>query len=314
MNKIFKSFLTVCMTLLLLLTVGCNDTSKKESTPKKKADFPVTITDATKKEITIEKEPQKIVSLIPSNTETAFALGLNEEIIGVSEFDNYPEEATKKEKVSGMEVNVEKIISLNPDLVLAHESMLGQAGQAFDQLKASNINVIVIRNATNFKDVYESINTIGKATGKSEQATKIVKDMKSNIESIKNKVQGESKQKVWVEVSPAPEIYTTGDGTFMHEMLSLLGAENVAGDQQGWVKLSEEIVVQKNPDVILTTYGAYTPNATQLVLDRKAWANVNAIKNKKVFDLSDDLVSRPGPRLAKGVEEIAKALYPEIIK
>ena len=146
-----------------------------ETEQTEKSDFPVTIKDATDEEVVIEKKPERMVSLMPSNTEIAFELGLGDEIIGVTDNDTYPEEALEKEKVGGMEFNVEKIISLKPDLVLAHGGSMGMSSEGFGQLKDAGITVLVVNDAKTFADVYDSIEMIGKATGTQvEEAEKLV--------------------------------------------------------------------------------------------------------------------------------------------
>ncbi|WP_257346894.1 ABC transporter substrate-binding protein [Pseudalkalibacillus decolorationis] len=320
----------VLLVFLLLLTVGivagCGDeqkpadennntseNTKEQNGQTEESAFPVTIKDALDKEITLEEKPEKIVSLIPSNTEIAFALGLDEEIVGVSDFDTYPEEATKKEKIGGQEFNVEKIISLKPDLVLAHGSSAHNSTEGLQMLRDSGITVLVVNNAETFDQVYDSIELVGKATGTQEKADQIVKGMKDKIKSIKSKASEIKEQKtVFIEVSPAPEIYTPGKNTFMHEMLQIINAKNAASDLDGWQKIDEEAVVKKNPDVIITTYGYYTENAAEKVLKRDGWQDVTAVKKEQVYDVHSELVTRAGPRLAEGVEELAKAVYPEV--
>src|SRR5699024_5207801 len=137
-----------------------NDAPEEQSEQNDNSDegedtaFPVTLEDGTGEEVTIEKEPERIVSLMPSNTELAFALGLGEKIVGVSDHDNYPEEALEKEKIGGTELNIEKIISLEPDLVLAHP---GNDPDGIVQLEDAGITVFTVNDATNFDEVYESI-------------------------------------------------------------------------------------------------------------------------------------------------------------
>ncbi|MDZ5474206.1 ABC transporter substrate-binding protein [Bacillus sp. 31A1R] len=318
-----KKFYSVLFLVLLSLGVlaGCGETKeiKEESKPateeKVEAEFPVTIKDALDNDVVIEAKPEKIVSLIPSNTEIAFALGLNKEIVGVSDFDNYPEEATTKEKIGGMEFNLEKIISLNPDLVLAHASSAHNSTEGLQQLRDAGITVFVVQNAANFDEVYETIQVIGTVTGEKEEAEKIVANMKAKIDEIKTKAASiKEKKVVFVEVSPAPDIYTPGKNTFMDEMLTMVGAENAASDLEGWVKIDQEAMIERNPDVVLTTYGYYSEDPVGQVLSREGWGNVTAVKEKQIFDVDSDMTSRSGPRLVEGVEAIAKAVYPEVFK
>ncbi|MDQ0218597.1 ABC transporter substrate-binding protein [Peribacillus cavernae] len=318
--KRLYSFL-VFILLAMGVLAGCgNDQGKEEKAnsegkPKteqsEEAAFPVTIKDAMDQEVTIDKKPEKIVSLIPSNTEIAFSLGLDKEIVGVSDFDNYPEAAKQKEKIGGMDFNVEKIISLKPDVVLAHASGAHNSKEGFQQLSDAGIKVIVVNDAQNFEQVYQSINMIGTATGEKENAEKVIAEMKAKFEEIKAeaaKISETDRKTAYIEVSPAPEIYTTGKNTFMDSMLQIINAKNAAGDQEGWVKIDQEAIIKTNPDVIITTYG---PDSIKQIQTRKGWQEVNAVKNNQVVELNTDLVTRSGPRLAEGVEELAKAVYPD---
>lgn len=312
--------------LILLLTIGAlaacgeqKETAKNEgnSSSEQKGEetaFPVTIKDALDNEVTIDTKPEKIVSLIPSNTEIAFALGLGEQVVGVSDFDNYPEEAAKKEKIGGMEINIEKIISLQPNLVLAHASAMNGT-EGLQQLRDAGLTVLVVNDAQKFEQIYDSIAMIGKATGENKKAEELIKSMQDKLAEIKAKAaEIKEKKKVFVEVSPAPEVFTTGKNTFMDDMITLINAENIANDQEGWIKIDQEVMIERNPDVIITTYGFYTENAAQQVLSRQGWENVNAIKNKQVIDVDSDRVTRSGPRIVEGVEDLAKAVYPEVFK
>jgi len=318
--KSLKKFTQITMMLLLAIAIitGCstaNETANQneKGSQTEQTDFPVKMKDASGNEITIDKRPKKIVSLIPSNTEILFALGLEKEVVGVSDFDNYPEAATKKTKIGGMEFNVEKIIGLNPDLVLAHESSMSSSKDGFKQLEDAGITVFIVKDATNFDDTYESIDVISEVTGTEKNGDEIIKDMKDDLAVIEDKAKTlKEKKKVWVEVSPSPEIYTAGKGTFIDEMLSAINAENAASELDGWAKVSEEQPVAYNPDVIVTTYGYYTENPKKQVMARKAWREVSAIKNNNIYDVHSDKVTRPGPRLIEGVEELAQAIYPEV--
>lgn len=319
-----KNVFTILLALLLAigLLAGCNDDSAQKDNDQSQDQpaehtegnaFPVTITDALDQEVVIEEQPEKIISLIPSNTEVAYELGLGGNIVGVSDFDNYPEEVAKKEKVGGQEINVEKIISLNPELVLAHESGAQLATDALQQLRNSGIAVIVVNEAANFEEVYTSIEMIGRATGKLQKAEETIEGMKQQVEDIKSKVANVKKQKsVFIEVSPEPEIYTPGKNTFMNEMLQIINAKNVSSDIDGWAKIDQETVIEKNPDVIITTYGYYTEKPKEQVMKREGWSKVTAVEKEQVYDVHSDLVTRSGPRLVKGVEELAKAVYPEV--
>lgn len=316
--------LLAALFLVAGLLAGCgnkDDEPKNENAEPKTTDeaketgFPITIKDGVDKEVTIEKKPERIVSLIPSNTEIVYAIGAGNEVVGVHEKDNYPEEAAKKEKVAGMELNVEKIISLEPDLVLAHGSGMDVWEGGLKQLEESGVTVLVVHNAQSFSDTYETIEMIGKATGHEQEAEEVVQEMKSKLEEIKEKaekIQEEEKKSVFVELSPPPEMYAAGKNTFMDEMLAIINAKN-AVEEEGWPKMNEEAIFAMNPDVIIVNY-SYVENATDAVMARNGWQDMNAVKEERVIAVNEDLVSRSGPRLAEGVEELAKAVYPDVFK
>ncbi|MFJ8236494.1 ABC transporter substrate-binding protein [Ureibacillus sp. NPDC094379] len=296
---------------------GTTSNNKTEEVEKASGEqFPVTITDDANREVTIEEEPETIVSIQASNTEIAFALGLGEKIIGVSDYDNYPEEALEIQKVGAQDINAELVLSLLPDIALVTDYHYESHPEILKQFEEAGIDVIVVGGAESFEDTYDKIEMIASATGTTDEAEEIITDMKDRLQAIKDKAAAKitDKKRVWVEVSPAPDIFTTGQKTFMHEMLESIQAVNVAEDQEGWVKLNEEEIVKLNPDVIITTYGYYVENPAEQVLSREGWAEVPAVKNGNVFDVDSDTVTRPGPRLIEGVEALAELIYPEVFK
>jgi iron complex transport system substrate-binding protein len=326
-----KQVYTLLFALLMIIGVlgGCGQdaaeepknsespqTKKEHSVVQEESEFPVTITDALDNEVVIEKKPERIVSLVPSNTEITFALGLGEEIVGVTTHDNYPAEVGEKEKVGGLDFNVEKVVSLKPNLVLAHGSSADSLETALQQLRDSGIIVLIVNDAKSFSEVYESINMIGAATGEMNKAESLVMDLKAKIqeiEEIANQIKSEDRKTVFVEVFPEPEIFSVGANTFMDEMLQIINAKNVV-TEEGWPKIDEEAIIERNPDVIITTHGHYSENPVETVMSRDGWQAISAVKNEKVVNVDSDTVNRTGPRIAQGVEELAKAVYPELFE
>nr|WP_246569707.1 ABC transporter substrate-binding protein [Lentibacillus saliphilus] len=276
--------------------------------------FPYTINDASGEDVTIEKAPERIVSVIPSNTEIAFALGLDEEIVGVSDHDDYPEAATEKEKVGGLELNIEAIIALDPDLVLAEA---GNPEAAIKQLRDSGMTVLVVPTPTDFAGVYDNITMLGKATGTYEKAEEIVTSMQADLAALQEKTKDipeADRKQVFIEISPSPEIYTAGKGTFFDQLLNVINATNAAGGEEGWPMLDQEAIIALNPDVIITTYGNYVADPHAEVADRDGWSDVTAIQNDAIYDVDTNLVSRPGPRLVEGAKVLGKAIYPDVFQ
>ncbi|MBU8907180.1 ABC transporter substrate-binding protein [Desertibacillus haloalkaliphilus] len=331
MKKWYLQLIVAVLAAVMMTACGdgqTDDTSVNEEQPQEQADqsegseevtgaeFPVTVTDALDNEVTFEEKPERIVTLIPSNTEIAFALGLEDNIVGVTEWCNFPVEAQEKEVIGDMNFNVEKVLAVQPDLVLGHASNADSLSEGFRQLENAGVDVLIVNNANSIQEVYESIEMISQATGTMTEADQIITEMQETIENIQEtaaaNVRDEDRVKVWVEVAPAPEIFTTGKGTFMHEMLEIIQATNAAEESEGWTQYTEEEAVSLNPDVIITTYGFYIDNPKEQIMSRPAWSDVEAVKTERVYDVDSDQVTRSGPRLAKGVEELAKLIYPEV--
>ncbi|MGE6513668.1 helical backbone metal receptor [Lysinibacillus sphaericus] len=317
MKKYWKIGLSAFLAMGLLAACNSKDTkndnpaSEQQATPQvEEATFPLTMTDVTGNDITLEAPPERIISLIPSNTEILFGLGLNDEIVGVNDYDDFPAEAADKEKVGSTEFNIEQIIALSPDIVFAHESGIASLKGAIEQLEAADVKVYVVANADNFNETYTTIEQLGRATGKSSEAEKMIANMKIKTEEVQAKLKDVESKKVFVETSDEPEIYTPGKNTFMQEMLDMIHAENIAADTSDWYKIDAEQIIAKNPDVIVVTYN-YVPDILTKIPQRAGFDTITAVKNNAIVQVDENMTSRQGPRLADGLEELAKAIYPE---
>lgn len=287
--------------------------TEAETEQEATAAFPLTVTGADGVEVEIEAAPERLVSLTPTNTEIAYELGLGEEIVGVSDNDTYPEDVNNKERVGGMEFNVEKIISLTPDLVLADNSAGDGAAAGFQQLRDAGIDVLVIDNVSTIDGMYDAFHLMGEATGTVAQADAEVEELKAGFAELEEKADAipeEERKQVFFEIDPT--LYTPGGDTYLHEIMDIVNAENIAAAEQGWPQMTEEAVIEKNPDVILVNYGAYVENAVDGVLSRPGWDSVTAVKEKAVYEMDADLTSRTGPRLLLGAEAIGEAVYPDV--
>lgn len=312
MNKMkYLMMLVLVMTVLAACgaddkgTVAPNEDNQTEQQVNEA--FPVTLTDALGKEVTLEQAPTRIVSLIPSNTEILFGLGLDEEIVGVNDNDNYPAQAAKKEKVGGYEYNLEVILALQPDLVLAHEAGLYGLGDGIAQLEAAGIKVFVVKNAVNFEETYETIEQIGQLTGRLEEAKAINGKVQADIAAIQEKLKDAEAKSTFVVIGMEPDIYAAGAGSYMDEMLKVLKVEN-AVTVEGWPAYSAEDFVASNADTILVTYAS----DIEILTTNPAYAAMKAVQAGNVKLVDEDTTSRQGPRIAEGVASIAKALYPEV--
>ena len=302
----------------MLLLAACAEedtkTTDKENTvqqtnevSKETAQFPVTVKDALGKEITLNTTPKRIISTIPSNTEILFGLGLSDEIIGVNDSDNYPEEALAKEKIGGMEFNLEQIIAMQPDLVVAHESGLYSFGEeAIAQLESVGIPVFVVKNAVTFEETYTTMQQIGQLTGKKQEAEKMIASIKNGIADIEKKVTELEEKSVFILVGTEPDLYAAGQETFIDEMLDVLNVEN-AVPELGWPMYSAEQFVSSNPDAVLVTY----ESDLDAISNNPAFTEMDAVKSSNIKLVDGDTTSRQGPRIVEGIESIAEAIYPE---
>lgn len=326
MNRhILKSY-TVLLVFLMIISIlaGCgtlkgnqvninenSNVQQDNASEQKTGEFPITIDDQMNRKVAIQKKPMRIISLAPSNTEILFALGLGDKVVGVTNYCDYPEEAKSKEKIGGYaDPNMEKIISLKPDLVLATD--IHQ--KPVEQLEKLNIPVIVL-TPKSIQEMLDSIEIIGQATGKAREAEKLVSDLKDRIKVIEDKVAGinkEERPKVYYEVWPDP-LTTTGPGTFVNDIIEKAGGQNIAADaSNAFPQYSQESVISKNPDIIIFSHHGTSKQTAEAILKRPGWGNINAIKNKKVFYVDENIVQRATPRLIDGLEQFSKIIHPEL--
>jgi len=281
----------------------------EKSTQKEGDAFPVQITDVLGRTIEVEKEPERIVSITPSSTETLFALGLGDKIVAVSNQCDYPEEAQSKDKVGDFwQPNLEQIAAAEPDLLFVGNSI---PNDVLSKLEELGIKVVSLE-ATDFAGTYQSILDTGKLTGTLEEAQNIVNEMKEKVNGIQEKVKDAPKRSTYFVISYGDQgNYTAGPGSFIHEMITMAGGQNVAGDlEQTWAEFSLEKLVEEDPEVIIVSEKANIDDIKAL----KGYKELTAVKEDNLKAVEENLVMRPGPRLVEGLEQIAEAIHPEIFK
>ena len=295
----------------LALTLGAcqSATTETETAAESGEQTSYSVTDDLDKELTFEEVPATVVSLIPSNTEILYEIGAGEKVVGATDYDNYPAEAAEVERVSdSVAFNAERIIELEPDVVIGY-SAGGPTG--YEELEAAGIQVFVIESAQSFEDVYGDIEQISTVMGLEDKGEEVISSIQQQIQDVQEKVATvEEKRKLYFEISPSPEIYTTGQKTFQQEILNHANVENLFDDLEGWPQISEEEVIKRNPEIIATTV-SYTENPIDEIKAREGWNSIEAVQNGQVFFLDSDVTSRPGPRIGEAVELVAKTVYPE---
>jgi iron complex transport system substrate-binding protein len=278
---------------------------------------PITLTDGLGNKFTLEKIPQRIVSLAPSNTEILYAIGASGQVIGRDDVSDYPEAVQQLPSVGGGfgQLDTEKIVSLQPDLVLAAAITPPEQVQALEKL---NLRVYYLPNPTDLNSLYTNLETVAQLTGHLPEAQKLIQSMKSRVEAVEQKVAPLSNHPlVFYELdSTDPNApWTSGPGTFIDTLIDTAGGTNLGHIlSSDWAQVNVETLIQQNPDIILLgdyTYGNVTP---QDVMAREGWKDIKAVKDGQVYPFDDNLVSRPGPRLVDGLEALAKLLHPDQFK
>lgn len=280
------------------------------------ADFPVTLTDDLGQEVTISAQPERIVSLAPSNTEILFAVGAGDQIVGVTEYCNYPPEAQEREKIGGFSaktISVEKIVSLEPDVVFSAGAIQQPVIEALGQ---AGIPVFAF-DPEGVEGVYENIKLAGRLTGHADEAANVVSEMKERIGAVTEKTQAipeDERPTVFYEVWHEP-LMTAGPTTFIGRLIELAGGKNIFADViEEYPQVSAETIVQQNPDVILGPDSHGEQLTPEKIEARPGWADIAAVQAGRIYLIDGDIVSRPGPRLADALETIARDLHPDLFQ
>ncbi|MEW6201903.1 MAG: cobalamin-binding protein [bacterium] len=255
-----------------------------------------------------QKFPHRIISLAPNMTEIIFFLGFEKHLIGVTNSCDYPKEAEKIEKIGDYaNPNIEKIVSLKPDLILTSNF---RTHPAFERMKQLRLPIYDFAPA-DMEGVIADIEEIGRMLGAHKLAQKRAGGLKKRVESIKRKhARQKEKPRVFVEVWYDP-IMTVGSRSFVSDMLKISGAQNIFSDIKiEYPKVSAESVIARNPEIIVLAYMTQPQNEESIILNRPGWHAISAVRERRVYaDINPDLFLRPGPRLVEGLEKLEKTIY-----
>ena len=285
------------------------------ASPTQAAAFPVTVTDDEGTAIVITSEPETIVSLTPANTEILFALGAGGRVVATDDGSDYPEAAVALPDVATFAtVDVEKVVALEPDLVLA--GGLGfTPDEAITRLRGLDIPVVVVY-ASSVDAVYDDIELIGTATGTSDKATILTADMRAEIDSISAAASGAgTKPRVLYEVGyddTTGAIYAPADMSFVAEMVTLAGAETITTGDPTTYEMSLETLIAKDPQIIVLGTNPFYAPTPDAVAKRPGWDAMTAVRNHDVRPVRDIEITRPGPRLPLGLRNLVGAIWPDL--
>ena len=269
----------------------------------------ISITDMMGREVKLSAPAQRIVALTAADCEILYAIGAGEYLVGRGEYCDYPDAVLDVPSVqSGYETNVEQIIALHPDVLLM--SAMDQTADQVAQLENAGIRVVV-SDADDIAGTYQAISMIGALMGREAEADAVIASMQETFDQVRRENSGKT---IYFEVSPLQYgLWTAGAGTFMNEIAEMIGLTNCFSDVNGWAEISEEQVLSRNPDYIVTIsmYYGEGPTPTEEIMARAGWENVTAVKNGAILNLANNELSRPANRLADGAQLLYDFVYGE---
>ncbi len=296
-----KRLVAIIMSMLMVILVGCSQETKRE------------ITDRAGNKVEVPNKIEKIISAAPSNTEIIADLGFADKLVAVDKYsENIAGVSKDVTKIDFSNPDSEAIIGLEPDLIIASgHNKTGSGEDPFKLVSESGIPVVYLPSSDSIGGIYKDIEFISNILDVKDKGNELVSDMKRQIDDI-SKVGAtiEDKKSVYFEISPAPNLYTFGEGTFLNEMIEIIGAKNVFVDEKSWLSPSGEAVINKNPDVILTNVN-YIDNPVDEIKNRDGFENITAVKNGDIYQIDTDSSSRPSNHIILALKQMAKAVYPE---
>ena len=268
-----------------------------------------TIVDDYGRTVEIDGIPERIVSVAPTPTEILFAIGAGPQVVGVDNYSDYPEEARDLPQVGDFELNSEVIIALNPDLIIAGD-LVPRA--QLEQLADDGIPYVLFADRT-LEDVFKTIRLAGIITGHVEEADSLATSLSERVDTVTAKTldPNVTKPKVFVEYYVfGSSIWTFGPGSFGDDLIELAGGKNIAHNTSSEYPIVEsEFVIAQNPDIIV--YAA-TSTTKADIISTEGWGNITAVVEDKVYSIDDNLISRYGPRIVDGLEQLAAMIHPEL--
>ncbi|MER6945433.1 ABC transporter substrate-binding protein [Nonomuraea sp. NPDC000554] len=310
MRPVRTAFAGALLGTLVLAGCGQNGTpaaptaASPATAPAASAGFPVTV-EAGNGKVTLDKKPERIISLSAAHTETLFAIGAGPQVVAVDDQSNYPPEAPKT-NLSGFKPNVEAIVAQKPDLVIVSNDI----DKVVAELGKLKVPVLLEPAATKLDEAYDEIADLGAATGNQAKAGEVVTTMKSSLEKLAAAAPKGKKLTYYHELDQTP--YAATSSTFIGQIYGLFGLTNIADKAPdpagGYPKLSAEFVAQADPDLIFLADTKCCQQSKETLAKRPGWKDLSAIKNDQVVQLDDDIASRWGPRVVDLAQTIGDAV------
>jgi iron complex transport system substrate-binding protein len=323
-NLMFRKMLFSLLIVLMLVACGAAKTSTPSAistqppantVPSATFSNSITLNDGLNRKITLVGPAQRVVSLAPANTEILFAIGAGAQVVGRDETSDYPAGALTLPTIGGYSgFNLEAIVALHPDLVLAGGINTPELVASLEQL---GMTVFFLPNPARLEEMYTNLETVARLTGHETETNLLVDSLKERVAAVDEKLQPLSyAPTVYYELDATnpTKPYTAGPGSFVDLLITRAGGINIGAELQGqWAQISMEQMVVANPAIIILGDAAYGETPAK-VAARPGWGTLTAVQTGQIFPFDDNLVSRPGPRLVDGLEAMAKLLHPNLFK
>ena len=269
----------------------------------------LSIVDDYGRSVKLSGPAERIVSVSPTPTEILFAVGAGSNVVGVDDYSDYPAEAANLTKVGSYTLNLEVIISLNPDLIVCSDLV---PRSQLDQLATQQGIPYFIFATRTMEDVYKDIRLAGGLTGHTTEADELVTDLQTRVNAITSKTLAANvtKPRVFIEYYP---LWTYGPGSFGDDLIRLAGGENIAANASNeYPELTSEFIIAQNPEMIVYTIGPMTTTTESEIAGREGWSGISAVAGDNIYSIDDNLLSRYGPRIVDGFEQLAEMIHPEL--
>jgi iron complex transport system substrate-binding protein len=305
-----KRNLTLIVSILVILAmlVLCGCTS-----PSAGPTAGVNVTDDKGRVVTIDKAPERIVSLSPTNTELLFALGLGDRVVGVTDYCNYPPEALNRTKVGGItNVNVEQVAALDPDVIFAASLTKKETAEKLDSMGYP----VFVNDPRNLSDIEKSIRNMGAVCGADDNATRLIGQINASMKEITDKASAldESQKPTVLMLLDTYDFYVAGSNCYGDDLIKVTGGKNVAYELNDYGMMSKEAIIEADPDIIIMPVDQYSQadfeNLRNGTVD---WMmQLSAVRDGRVYAIASDPIFRPGPRVVEAAQAMAKIVHPEL--
>ena len=307
-----KKVLVLALFCIIAFVAACTNNGEAKS-PQGEQNSTLPTTDRAGNEISIPKEINKIISISPANTEILIELGFGDKIIAADTYSANIEGLPEGIPLFDMMApDAEQMVSMEPDIIYTTGMSMAEGNDPYKPIKDIGICVAYIPSSDSIEGIYEDILFFAKSLGADNKGVDLVNNMINKIDEIREKGKTiENKKTVYFEIAVAPTLYSFGNGVFLNEMIEIIGAENVLAEHDMWISVSEEVVIASDPDVIITNVD-YIENPVEEIKSRSGWDNINAVKNNDVYFVDNYATSHANHFIITGLEQMAKAIYPDI--